>query len=97
MSDRSLFDNPTADLADLLAAGWTLNDSETTLSKTFKFKDFKSAFAWMTQISFEAEALDHHPDWKNVYNRVEVSLSTHSSKGLTQLDKDLAERMDALA
>jgi len=97
MSERNLLADPKTELSDLLAAGWELDSDQTSLSKTFKFKDFKSAFAWMTRISFEAEALDHHPDWTNVYNRVEVTLSTHSAKGLTELDKALAEKMDALS
>jgi len=97
MNKRVLLADPETELAGLLASGWELNVDQTSISKGFKFKDFKTAFTWMTRISFEAEALDHHPDWTNVYNRVEVTLSTHSAKGLTELDKALAEKIDALS
>lgn len=67
------------------------------LRRTFEFTDFKNALAFMVRAGFEAEARDHHPEWTNVYNRVEVALSTHSAGGkITGKDIDLAAAMDAL-
>lgn len=81
---------------ELLNAGWSLADDGKSISKSFKFKNFRDAMTWMTRIAFEAEAADHHPEWKNVYNRVEVVLTTHDSDGLTDKDLDLAAKMEAL-
>lgn len=75
--------------------GWTYENG--SIVKTFVFKDFKEAFAKMTQIAFEAEGLNHHPDWENVYNRLTVRLNTHDVGGITQNDFDLAERIEAIA
>ncbi len=80
----------------LKEAGWTLEDGEKAIRKSFKFKDFRQAMAWMLRAAFEAEAADHHPEWSNVYNRVEVRLTTHDAGGLTAKDIQLAERMEAL-
>ncbi|PWE29619.1 4a-hydroxytetrahydrobiopterin dehydratase [Pararhodobacter marinus] len=82
-------------LEALKAAGWTHDAGADTISRSFRFKDFSAAFGWMTRAALAAEKLDHHPDWSNVYNRVEVSLTTHDVKGLTELDVKLAEAMDA--
>jgi 4a-hydroxytetrahydrobiopterin dehydratase len=65
--------------------------------KTFKFKDFSEAFGFMARAALVAEKMDHHPEWTNVWNRVEVTLSTHSAGGLTELDLKLAEAMDRIA
>jgi 4a-hydroxytetrahydrobiopterin dehydratase len=67
------------------------------ISRSFRFANFIEAFGWMTRVALVAERLDHHPEWSNVYNRVDVRLTTHDAKGLTELDFDLAARMDALA
>jgi len=72
---------------------WTIQDG--TLQKTFLFHDFRQAFAFMTRVAEAAETLDHHPDWRNVYNRVQVVLSTHDVDGITGLDFSLAEAMEA--
>ena len=80
----------------LLDSGWTLSGDGKAIEKTFKFKNFRDAIAWMTRIAFEAEAADHHPEWFNVYNRVEVRLTTHDTGGLSDKDTTLAARMDAL-
>ena len=80
----------------LLDSGWTLSGDGKAIEKTFKFKNFRDAIAWMTRIAFEAEAADHHPEWFNVYNRVEVRLTTHDTGGLSDKDTALAARMDAL-
>ena len=67
------------------------------IHRTFRFPDFAAAFAFMTAVAVDAEELDHHPDWSNVYDRVEVRLSTHEAGGLTRLDLELAGRIDARA
>jgi 4a-hydroxytetrahydrobiopterin dehydratase len=67
------------------------------LTKTFKFKDFTEAFAFMTRVAFIAEAHNHHPDWSNSYNTVTIELTTHDKGNVvTQKDKDLAEAIDNL-
>lgn len=72
--------------------GWTEGNGK--LEKRFQFADFEAAFAWMTACALEAAALDHHPDWSNVYHRVEVRLWTHDRGGITDLDFALARAMD---
>jgi 4a-hydroxytetrahydrobiopterin dehydratase len=84
-------------VAPLQAAGWVLADDGKALTKAYKFKGFPAALGWMVAAGTEAQKLDHHPEWKNVYNRVEVLLTTHSAKGLTGLDVKLAGLMDKLA
>ena len=64
------------------------------ITKTFKFKSFIRAFGWMSQIAIWAEKLNHHPEWFNVYNKVEVTLTTHDVDGLSELDFSLAEKME---
>ena len=76
---------------------WELDVSGNAIARTFTFKNFSEAFGFMTRAALAAEKLDHHPDWKNVYKTVEVSLSTHDAGGLTELDFKLAKRMDACA
>jgi 4a-hydroxytetrahydrobiopterin dehydratase len=79
-----------------LLDGWQFRDH--TLEKAFTFADFRAAFAWMTAVAFEAEALGHHPDWQNVYRTVRVRLTTHDADDrVTQLDLDLATAMNRLA
>ncbi len=67
------------------------------IARTFQFPDFVTAFAWMSHVALAAEKLDHHPEWRNVYGRVEVELTTHDAGGLTRLDFELAGVMDAFA
>ena len=76
--------------------GWSLLDDRDAITKTFKFKNFNEAFGWMTRAALIAEQMNHHPEWLNVWNRVEVTLSTHDASGLTELDIKLATEMDAL-
>jgi 4a-hydroxytetrahydrobiopterin dehydratase len=77
--------------------GWQLADGRDAIQKTFKFKDFGEAFGFMARAALVAEKMDHHPEWSNVWNRVEVTLSTHAAGGLTELDLKLAEAMDRIA
>lgn len=74
--------------------GWSEVDGRDAICKTFQFDDFKQAFGFMTKVALAAEAADHHPEWFNVYNRVDVTLATHDAGGLTQKDIDLASLMD---
>jgi len=67
---------------------------EGKLTKTFKFKSFIRAFGWMSQIAIWAEKLNHHPEWCNIYNKVEVQLFTHDVAGISELDFKLAEKME---
>jgi len=75
----------------------TWKEENNTLKRSFKFKDFVEAWAFMTQVALIAEKMDHHPEWSNVYNKVEITLTTHD-KGNTITDKDreLAKKIDAL-
>jgi 4a-hydroxytetrahydrobiopterin dehydratase len=84
-------------LKGLADTGWKLVEGRDAISKTFQFKSFSQAFGWMSRVAMQAEKLDHHPEWSNVYNRVEVTLTTHSSDGLTALDVKLAKKMDIFA
>ena len=83
-------------LDPLLETGWTLDTERDAISKTFKFGDFAEAFGWMTRAAIWAEKWDHHPEWFNVYNRVEVVLTTHDVNGLSALDAKLARKLDSL-
>ena len=76
---------------------WTLDQSRKSIYREFIFVDFKQAFQFMTLCAHRAEEIDHHPDWSNSWNKVAVTLSTHSSKGLTTLDIQMAMAMDAFA
>ena len=78
-------------------AGWSELQGRDAIGKKFVFKDFSEAFGFMTRAALVAEKLDHHPEWFNVYKTVEVTLSTHDAGGLTDLDIQLAEAMNAIA
>ena len=85
-----------AALKDL--SGWTGAAGERdAICRSYRFRDFNAAFAFMTRAALMAEKLDHHPEWFNVYNRVEVTLSTHDADGVTALDVQLASFMDDAA
>jgi 4a-hydroxytetrahydrobiopterin dehydratase len=75
--------------------GWELRDGK--LQRALVFEDFAAAFAFMTRVALEAERLDHHPDWSNVWNRVAITLWTHDAGGLTQRDLALARRIERAA
>ena len=66
------------------------------IKRDFKFKTFVEAFSFMTAFALEAEKLDHHPDWSNVYNQVSIKLNTHDANGITQLDLDLALKANTI-
>ena len=76
---------------------WQVNLDTQELERVFVFKDFKSAFEFMTLCADFAEELDHHPDWSNTWNKVSVRLSTHSLRALTELDVAMARAMDQFA
>ena len=76
--------------------GWSLAQDGEAITKSFKFDDFSEAFAFMTRVALLAEKADHHPDWRNVWNRVEIVLSTHSAGGLTEKDIALATKIESL-
>ena len=69
-------------------------DSREAITKNFKFKDFKEAFAFMTMIALRAEQMNHHPEWSNVYNSVSINLTTHDVGGLSELDINLGKFID---
>ena len=73
---------------------WTYQ--ENAIHTSIEFRDFKDAFSVMTRIAFEAERLNHHPNWTNVYNTLQISLSTHDAEGVTNKDFELAKIIDAL-
>lgn len=75
--------------------GWHIVDGRDAIQKTFKFKNFIEAWGWMTSMAIIAEKMNHHPEWFNVYNRVDVVLTTHDVDGLSDLDVALAKKMDA--
>jgi 4a-hydroxytetrahydrobiopterin dehydratase len=78
-------------------SGWSEVDGRDAIRRTFRFADFSAAFGFMARAALVAEKLDHHPEWFNVYDRVEVTLATHDAGGVTERDVALAEAMNALA
>ncbi|PLS23016.1 4a-hydroxytetrahydrobiopterin dehydratase [Neptunicoccus cionae] len=94
MAEKLQNDEPLAELFD---TGWAKDDARGAIQKTFKFKNFIEAFGFMTRAAIWAEKWNHHPEWFNVYNRVEVTLTTHDVDGLSDLDVKLARKMNALA
>ena len=75
--------------------GWTIRDEK--LHRRFVFSDFNEAFGFMARIALIAESMNHHPEWFNVYNQVEVHLTTHDAGGISTLDFELAEQMETIA
>lgn len=84
-------------LSPLLENGWVQLEDRDAIARSYHFKSFVKAFGWMTQVALWAEKLNHHPEWSNVYNRVDVVLTTHDAGGLSALDIRLAQKMDVLA
>ena len=88
-----------AERADLPAIlpNWTLVLGRDAIARNFRFADFSAAWGFMARVALLAEKLDHHPEWSNVYNRVDVVLTTHDAGGLSARDVALARAMDLLA
>ena len=84
--------------AQLLAElrGWREVDGRDAIARTFTFKDFNAAFGFMRRVALLAERMDHHPEWFNVYNRVEVTLASHDAGGVTERDARMAKFMDEI-
>ncbi len=97
MSDPLSETERTNDLAALLAGGWQMVEGRDAIRREFKFTNFVEAFGFMTRAALVAEKLNHHPEWFNVYNKVDVTLTTHDADGLSMLDIKLAKRMAKLA
>ena len=77
--------------------GWTLDPASAAISRHLEFADFNEAFAFMARVALMAERKDHHPDWSNAYNVVDVTLTTHDARGLTMKDIELARFIDRVA
>lgn len=88
-----------SEITQMLAAlsGWSRLHGREAIGKSIKFANFREAFAFMSEVALNAEKLDHHPEWTNVYNRVDIVLSTHSAGGLSGLDEKLARIIDKSA
>ncbi len=97
MSERLSNTARKTTLEPLLETGWVLDETRDAIKKEFKFKDFADAMGFMTRAAIWAEKWNHHPEWFNVYNRVDVTLTTHDVNGLSALDVKLARKMDTLA
>lgn len=78
-------------------SGWTYDPARNGIARTFRFADFNAAFGFMTRVALAAEKADHHPEWSNVWNRVDILLSTHSDGGVTEKDVGLAHAIDSFA
>lgn len=76
---------------------WHLCEGREAISKSFKFRNFREAFAFMTQVALVAEKMNHHPEWSNVYRNVDITLATHDVGGLSKLDLDLAAEINKIA
>lgn len=77
--------------------GWSLHSSRDAICKSFVFTDFNAAWGFMNRVALEAERMNHHPEWSNVWNRVEVVLTTHDAGGLSMLDVRMAGHIDRFA
>ena len=78
-------------------SGWTAAEGRDAILKSFRFADFNQAFGFMTRVGLMAEKLDHHPEWSNVYAKVDIVLTTHDAGGVTELDVEMAKFIDAAA
>ena len=91
---KALTEQEVVDFLNKNLRDWTLE--EKAITRDFKFRTFVEAFSFMTAVALEAEKLDHHPDWSNSYNKVSIALTNHEAKGITQLDFDLAGKIDRI-
>jgi 4a-hydroxytetrahydrobiopterin dehydratase len=96
MTDKVLVGAPRAKIVGELD-GWSEATGRDAIVKTFQFKSFSQAWGWMSRVALLAEKMDHHPEWVNVYGRIDVTLSTHSAGGVTEKDIAMARKMDAFA
>ncbi len=98
MNDRpkKLSDEARVD-ALAIAPGWTYDAAASAITKTFQFKDFSEAWGFMNRAALLAEKMDHHPEWFNVYNKVQVKMTTHDAGGVTSWDFDMARAMNSFA
>jgi len=96
MTDKVLVGAPRAKILGELE-GWAEAKGRDAIVKTFQFKSFSQAWGWMNRVALLAEKIDHHPEWVNVYGRVDVTLSTHTAGGVTEKDIAMARKMDAFA
>jgi 4a-hydroxytetrahydrobiopterin dehydratase len=97
MNEKLSAQERETDLVARLENGWAMTQDRDAIFKQFKFKSFVEAFSWMTAAALCAEQMNHHPEWSNVYSRVDVTLTTHDVDGLSGLDIKLAQKMDQLA
>jgi 4a-hydroxytetrahydrobiopterin dehydratase len=97
MADRLNEEDRQALLPPLGASGWGAAEGRDAIRKIWKFRSFVEAWGFMSRAALHAEKLNHHPEWRNVYNVVDVTLTTHDCGGLSALDVKLAQRLDALA
>jgi 4a-hydroxytetrahydrobiopterin dehydratase len=89
-------DKRTKALQPILANGWTETTGRNAIEKKFQFNNFNEAWGFMSQVALVAESMNHHPEWSNVYNKVDVVLSTHDCNGISVKDVKLAKFMDSL-
>merc|ERR1711963_408253 len=90
-------DERSSSLVPLKEAGWTMVEGRDAIYKEFLFKDFNQAFGFMTRVGLKADKMDHHPEWFNVYNKVQITLSTHDVGGLSEKDVRLATFIEQVA
>jgi 4a-hydroxytetrahydrobiopterin dehydratase len=95
MSIEPLNEEDRAEALDALDE-WDFDEARDAITRTFTFADFSAAFAFMTRVALLAEKMDHHPEWSNVWNRVDVLLTTHEAGGLSPRDVDMATAIEAL-
>ncbi|CAL1684729.1 unnamed protein product [Lasius platythorax] len=94
MSNKLTPEEREQNLNPLLSTGWTVQSDRDAIYKEFVFKNFNEAFGFMTRVALQAEKMDHHPEWFNVYNKVNITLSSHDVNGLSQRDVKLATFID---
>ncbi|XP_028033850.1 probable pterin-4-alpha-carbinolamine dehydratase [Bombyx mandarina] len=94
MADKLNQEERTTELKPLLESGWKIQSNRDAIEKEFQFKNFNEAFGFMTRVALLAEKMDHHPEWFNVYNKLQVTLSSHDVNGLSKRDIKMASFMD---
>ncbi|XP_072767682.1 probable pterin-4-alpha-carbinolamine dehydratase [Anoplolepis gracilipes] len=97
MSNKLTPEEREQNLNPLLSSGWTVQSDRDAIYKEFVFKNFNEAFGFMTRVALQAEKMDHHPEWFNVYNKVNITLSSHDVNGLSQRDVKLATFINKVA